>query len=412
MSGQGNKIKMVWSPTHQKNYKRLYNKLIEQSPAWFKIKDEATYLDKINKKELINFIKKLELSDSSKESLFFMVARYYEFNKINNTFITTFKQEGYNLKQRREADDGENELDEKEEVGYMKYNELVAIVENIKYDEIKTRREYMKYLFLKMLLYNPLRTSYYFTALIQQSTKTNDTDNYLILYGQKRARIYINADKVSNTKTFNKEELKNIEIDDRELINLIYESFDKYPRTYLIEIEKNKRLNENYILKLLREATNNKYINIDMVRSAYITHMYNTKNLTYNEKKVIANNLRHTVNTSQLRYLKNLKEDPQNKTDTELIKKMKDLEKENIQVKKQLEEANNKLKSYEAILNKSKEPSKKDIDEDKINEDPKTLRKMRIDYLYKLNVKGIKKPNERLLNLYSITFNNETGKYI
>ena len=49
-------------------------------------------------------------------------------------------------------------------------------------------------------------------------------------------------------------------------------------------------------------------------------------------------------------------------------------------------------------------------DEDKIKEDPKTLRKMRIDYLYKLNVKGIKKPNERLLNLYSITFNNETGK--
>jgi len=410
MSSQGNKIKMVWSPTHQKNYKRLYNKLIEQSPAWFKIKDEATYLDKINKKELINFIKKLELSDSSKESLFFMVARYYEFNKINNTFISTFKQEGYNLKQRRETDDGENVLDKKEEVGYMKYNELMAIVDNIKYDEIKTRREHMKYLFMRLLLYNPLRTSYYFTALIQQSTKTNDTDNYLILYGQKRARIYINTDKVSNTKTFNTEDLKNIEITDKNLINLLYESFNKYQRTYLLEIEKNKRLNENYILKLLRQATNNKYINIDMIRSAYVTHMYNTKNLTYNEKKVMANNLRHSVSTSQLRYLKNLEEDSK-KTDTELIKKIKDLEKENIQVKTQLKDLQEKLKSYENILNKSKQPSKKDISDDKIN-DADTLRKLRRDYIYKLNTKKMKKASEQKMELYGITFNEATGKYI
>ena len=53
------------------------------------------------------------------------------------------------------------------------------------------------------------------------------------------------------------------------------------------------------------------------------------------------------------------------------------------------------------------------IDEDKLKEDPKTLRKARLDYIYKLNKpNGIKKPNERLLNLCSITFNNETGKYI
>ena len=54
-----------------------------------------------------------------------MIARFYEFNKLNNTFISTFKQEGYNLKQRRETDDGNNELDEKEQKGYMKYNELM-----------------------------------------------------------------------------------------------------------------------------------------------------------------------------------------------------------------------------------------------------------------------------------------------
>ena len=71
------------------------------------------------------------------------------------------------------------------------------------------------------------------------------------------------------------------------------------------------------------------------------------------------------------------------------------------------------MKSYEDILNKSKEPSKKTIDEDKIKEDPKILRKMRVDYLYKLNKQsGIKKPNEKLLKLYDIKLDEATKKYI
>ena len=70
MSSNKTNIKIVWTDAHKKNYGRLYNKLIDTQPAFFKNKDKETYLNTINKKEIINFIKKMELSDSSKESLF------------------------------------------------------------------------------------------------------------------------------------------------------------------------------------------------------------------------------------------------------------------------------------------------------------------------------------------------------
>ena len=405
--------KIIWSDVHQKNYIRLYNKLIDKAPAFFKNRNKDTYLNNINKNEIIKFIKNLDLSDSSKETFFFVIARFYEVNKINDTFISTFKQQGYNLKKKREQTDGDNQLDEKEQKGYVKYNELVALVDNIKYSEITTRREHMKYLFLKLLLYNPLRTSFYYTAKFSNGA-TDDNQNYVVLFGKikKMATLHIGRDKVSNTKKFNNnEDLKNIAITDNNLIDLIYKSLSKYPRDYLIEVEQNKPVTDNTILKFLRELTGNQLINIDMVRSAYITHHYTAKNLTFNDKSDLANRMRHSTTTANLRYYKHLETDPNNKTDTQLINKNNELEAQNVQLKKQLEEANEKLKKYEEILNKSKEPSKKTINETKLKEDPAILRKKRIDYIYKLNVRKLKKPNELLLKLYGIKLNEATGKY-
>lgn len=409
-------IKIVWSESHAKNYKRLYNHLTNQKPAFFKNKNGDTYLNNINNKELIKFIKNLNLSDSSKESIFFMIARYHEYNKTNNTFITNYKQEGYNLKNNREQSDGNNKLDEKEQEGYIRYNELITIINNIKYEDIKTKREHMKYIFLKLLLYNPLRTSFYYTAEFSKGT-TEDNKNYIVLFGKvkKMATLHIGNDKVSNTKKYkNNEELKNISINDNNLINLLYDSLNKYPRKYILEIEDGKQLNESYLLKFLREATGNKKNNIDMVRSAYITHHYNKDGgkLNFNEKIKIADNMRHSITTAQLRYYKNLDNEPANKTDENLIKENENLRSNNINLKKELEELKIKLSSYENILNKSKEPSKKDIDADKIKNDPKNLRKARVDYLYKLNTGKQKKPNERLINLYGIRYDKEQNKYI
>ena len=85
-----------------KLYKQLFNKLIEINN---KIKIES-YLLNYNKRNLMKFIKDLPLSDSTKESFLFMVARYLELNKPNDTSITDFKNAGYKFKTTRQDKEG------------------------------------------------------------------------------------------------------------------------------------------------------------------------------------------------------------------------------------------------------------------------------------------------------------------
>ena len=80
--------KLIWSDAHEKLYKQLFNKLIEINN---KIKIES-YLLNYNKRNLMKFIKDLPLSDSTKESFLFMVARYLELNKPIIAFVTEGSQ--------------------------------------------------------------------------------------------------------------------------------------------------------------------------------------------------------------------------------------------------------------------------------------------------------------------------------
>ena len=403
-------MSVIWSDVHQKNYIRLYNTLTKSKPSFFKDTNKETYLDKINKKELLRFINKLELSNSSKETLFFMIARFYEYHKVDTSFIQQFKQAGYNLKVKREKTDGDNQLDEKETKGFIKYELLKQIADNIDYENIETKKEHMKYLLLKLLIYNPLRTNYYYTAEFSKG-KTEKDKNYMLLLtlaGKQRAILHIGKDKVSKTKYFNNEEKKNIEIYDNGLIKLIYDSLNKYPRELLITNEKGDKVSDKTILTYLRQITNNKNINVDMLRSAFITHQYNKK-LTYNQKKEIADRLRHSITTGQLRYLKNIDEDEKNKSEEDYNV----LVNENNRLKLQIEELKKKLNDYDNIFEnaKNKKSQKLIENEEELKQEQKLFRKRKLDYIFKLNNNKVNKPNEKLLNFYGIKFNEENKTY-
>ena len=101
--------KKVWNDNHQKLYKRLYSKLKDTYPNI----TEETYRKTLPKTSVKNFINKLDLSISSKESFLFMVARWLDINLPEHSTISNFKQAGYNLKVKREKKDKNNELDEK-----------------------------------------------------------------------------------------------------------------------------------------------------------------------------------------------------------------------------------------------------------------------------------------------------------
>ena len=85
-----------------------------------------------------------------------------------------------------------------------------------------------------MVLQPPLRSGVYVSCIIQEKGKINDIDNYLILThikGIRRAYFYINNDKVSNSKSYSSDIIKNgIEIESKELTNILFDSYNKFPR--------------------------------------------------------------------------------------------------------------------------------------------------------------------------------------
>ena len=332
--------KKIWNDNHQKLYKRLYTKLKDTYPNI----QEENYIKTLSKTSIKNFINKLDLSNSSKESFFFMVARYMDINLPEHTTISTFKQSGYNLKVKREKQDKNNELDEKEKKNFKEYDYYKQILDNIKYDDIKDKKSHYEYLLLSLLvLHPPLRSGVYVSSIIQEKGKINDIDNYLILTnikGLKGAYFYINNDKVSNTKSYSSDIIKNsIQVENKQLINILIDSYNKYPRKYLFE-NNGKPITQETLLRYLRNITKIEQVNIDMMRSMYITYEYN-KGISYNQKEQLSLKMRNSVETSSKNYYKIL--DKPKARDEEIINLKNEINKlkiENLDLR-------NKLNLYE-----------------------------------------------------------------
>ena len=76
----------------------------------------------------------------------------------------------------------------------------------------------------------------------------------------------------------------------------------KNPRNYLFE-NNGKQITQETLLRYLRNITKIEQVNIDMMRSMYITHEYN-KGITYNEKEELSLKMRNSVETSSNKYYK------------------------------------------------------------------------------------------------------------
>jgi hypothetical protein len=262
-----------------------------------------------------------------------------------NTMITDFKQAGYNMKVKREGIDKDNVLDAKEIKNYKEYGYYKQILDNIEYDKITNKKAHYEYLILSLLLLQPpIRSGVYVSCIIQDNSKINDDDNYLILSYKSgitpRAYFYINKDKVSNTKSYS-DKIKNIiEIENKQLINILFDSFKKHPRKYLFEND-GKPITQETLLRYLRNITKISQINIDMMRSMYITNEYN-KGMSYKQKEELSLKMRNSVDTAGRSYYKIL-DKPEKQRDEE-IEQLKN------QITKLTVENNNlksKLNTYE-----------------------------------------------------------------
>lgn len=375
-----------WSKQHEKLHSMLYNYTNKN----FKNINEYSFINE-NKRQLMSIIEKNNnWGSSSKESLFFMIARFLMIDNPNDKYVKLYQEAGFKLLQENRAKENENQQDEKEIENYKPHNYFIDILNSVNVDDIKTIIGHYKYLLLALLTYQPpLRTNFYVTAKIIRSMKENDkTNNFIWISRKGSIKIFyiVNDDKVSKTKIYamNKN-LSYIKLEDNNLIKLINDSYEKYPREYLFEIN-NKPISQTTYLNWLRKITEVSQINNDIMRSSYVNWFYeHNKKLSDREK--LAYQMRHSVLTSQRNYLK-VFEPEDNKEKPEIIQTTKELKIEIDKLKEQL----NKCQSDKAI------------DESKFN-------KNRRDVIYKINKKNVK-PREETLKKYNIVYDDNKKLYV
>ena len=98
-------------------------------------------------------------------------------------------------------------------------------------------------------------------------------------------------------------QLSKIIIEDNKLVELLHYSYDKFPRTYLFEKKNGIKMRDQQLLTLLRRITNIPKLNVNMMRSIYVTEHYKT-NINYNSKLELANKMRHSPLTAIINYNK------------------------------------------------------------------------------------------------------------
>lgn len=394
MSSEFNRIKKDWSPNNEKRYKWLYNLLKKKYNDFnYNIDD---YLLKMNKTELLKFINKLELGDSSKEAIYFTISKWLQLNDPKNKNIIKFQTQGHKLMDKVRNKDADNIIDDDKQNSYQNFSYFLEILNNKDYTKITDIKEHMQYLLLALLILNPpLRTNFYSSAILSNGGKTEDDKNYVWLkfLGRNRAFLIVNKDKVSNSKQFKDNHIKNsISIEDNRLVDLLWYSLEKFPREYLFENDKHKKLSDNVLRTYLRKITKIPNINFDIMRSIYITHQYNTTCKTLKQKEELAEKMRHSIHIASRAYFK-IKDDTNNIYDSnienEIIKNLKEeLEKVKIE--------NNELKEQINKLNPK--------------EEDKLYIKRRFDILYRLNKNLNVKPDT--ISKYNFIFDEEKQKYI
>jgi hypothetical protein len=375
-----------WTTIHEKKYTWLYNYLIKNS----NIKSSKTEYIDLNKRMLSKYINENKnWSDGSKEGLYFMIARYlYNKNDIKNS--SRYSQFGYDLTVKNNEKEEKNELDEKEKEFFRPHEYFEEIINNISTDEITTIDSHYRYLLLNILIKQPpLRTSFYTSAKIIRSKDDNDKKNNFILInrrGKVKVQFIVNIDKATNYKMYNmNSNLSKIDIVDNDLAILINDSFVKYPRNYLFEV-KDKPISQNTLLNWLRKITNLSGVNIDIMRSSFITWFYE-HNLTFGVRDKLSRMMRHSQGTAQKNYNKIFDYDKEDSSTIDELKKQILLL--NIQI--------NELKEKIELSYNSK-----DIDNQ--------YKKRRSDVIYNLNVKK-RSPREDTIKKYNISYNKENNLY-
>jgi hypothetical protein len=333
-----------WTDQHQKGYTWLYNTYKAEYPDAKK----EDFIDR-NTRRVMDFILSHNWRDSSKERILFIVSRYLH-NKKKFRYADIYRKKATEFRTKSEEKEYQNELDENEKVSFRDHSYFVDILNTIDPNTLESKVAYFQYLLLSFLtLQPPLRTSFYTSAKFIKYEKENDKVNNFIQImrrGKLKVQLIVNNDKVSKTKSYAMDKnLSFIMVQDDKLAKLIDDSFIKYPRTYLFEMDE-KPITSQLLLKWLRKITKVPGINVDIMRSSYITWFY-SHHPRYADREKLSKMMRHSVPTAEKNYNKIF--DNKITENNQSAANCDDVKKELYQAEQQKEVLLNKLSAYSQV---------------------------------------------------------------
>jgi hypothetical protein len=339
-------------------------------------------------------------SDSWKRLMYNALKNYYECNGINTNYISKIIHKYY---KKVEKEEEEQKQSAKELENYLDYDKLSELRKQ--YENYTTIDGMYRYLLLTAIASDQGVCRPQIYANIKFVTNetidlNNKINNFLNI---DTGELYINNDKISKKQN----KIKTFDIDviklqlNPEYYNIIKKTYNEYKREWLFDFKvKCKRVK---LLRMIQQMTGKK-ITFNMARSSYINHLKLNINSNYKQRKQVADEMRHNVN-SQMKYYEKIS--PINN---------------NITINKIQEKNNDAFKIYKRVMSKISYANKHNIilDDnficlnqiDKIDnkyitklERPNTDGKKHenaLRLLKKLNNGEIKKPKESTLNKYNI----------
>lgn len=331
-------------------------------------------------------------------------------------------------------DEYKQQMTAKEAKNWVSHTEIKTKLDELanKYNKNKTRNNNFRYLAIALYYYQPpLRNNYAGMEYIHDPTNETYDDldiNYLINRGTYYD-ILINNDKVSNKKGSSIIPIKN-----KTLINILKESFERFPRLYVFSqlANNNEPMTQQYMTRhILNNIWTNKNVGIDILRSSYITWFYEN-NPDILSRQRLADHMRNSRHIAEVAYYKPNRKETETDEEAETEPETEPETDQDEETESDEETQKKGRKKKETAPPKQKNKYKNDAGYFDLKEWGKQYRKdnaeqfrkntaeyykknnydvLRKKFLFNLNTGNTTKPRETTIKKYNITYNTTDNRW-
>jgi hypothetical protein len=250
-----------------------------------------------------------------------LILHFLKLADAGEEIINKYKVLNMSLSLIHNLKEGKNELDDKEEQKFIKYEELIKLQQSLykdwerAYEQqliTKNKDPKIRYLNIKALLlsyyslFPSLRLEPMTFKIVNSEAEALQEDNAIYIKNKENIWVYLNTvKKMHKPIKFNLNDpiIKSFSGDNVDkLIELIIESVKLYPREYLFINTDNDPYTEKGLQRMLTELLPNKNLGVNAIRSIYASHFL--PKINTNAAKRVAFLMRSSLSVLSGSYLK------------------------------------------------------------------------------------------------------------